>query len=408
MVLAEMAQAVMAGGPDALFVVAVPALLMLVGEVAAAGMRIPERLQACTQNFSGGLLMSAVAGELFPLMSGKGTSMAGLCCGFMLGLLFMFGLEHLTENDDHDEQPQSSRCDTSQSAISVPPASAEEKAEREQNLAVFKKEAPSLLKGIDQLDNSIKEAYKDGSREGIVETLHLLMYQTDTLRRQLKNEPLDENNIKRMGDHIQELRENYATILSTNATSGAGKALDAFQKTLGHLHECSRKRWRRWRPEPNPDKDKQLKEKIPWPLVFAVCVDSAVDGLLIGLAFTATASAGWCMSIATSIEMGFLGLSFMATLRNSTRSCLKLGMLVGLPPLTLLLCGLAGQASGELLQDSSFLFTGFIAFSVVALLFLVTQELLAEAREVVGDSKRANCILFLGLLAGILLGRVVG
>merc|ERR1719512_506458 len=310
----------------------------------------------------------------------------------------MFGLEHLTEVDDHDDGLScAGDIDDSRSedfSTYMTPMLAEQRAEHYRIFEDFKKDVQQLVLKIDQLDSSVREAATDGAREAIDETLHALMYQTDRARRKLKNEPLDERNCQRMLDHVQELRDNYAAILDASSAAQAGKALDAFEKTLGHLHDHSeRTKFRRWKPKPTPEKDRQLKEVIPWPLVFAVSVDSAVDGFLIGLAFSAAESAGWCMSIATSIEMGFLGLSFMATLRSSTRSRFKLGSLAVLPPLVLLFCGLLGQVAGQHFKDEALLFTGFIAFSVVALLFLVTQELLAEAREFAGDDLLVNAVL---------------
>merc|ERR1719310_1426726 len=110
------------------------------------------------------------------------------------------------------------------------------------------------------------------------------------------------------------------------------------------------------------------------------------------------------MALATSIEMGFLGLSFVATLRTRTSSVLKLVGIAVLPPLTILLMGALGFLLGHTLEQNPAVFIGFIAFSIVALLFLVTQELLAEAKEVAGDSIVINSLFFVGLLAGILLG----
>merc|ERR1712137_997209 len=145
-----------------------------------------------------------------------------------------------------------------------------------------------------------------------------------------------------------------------------------------------------------------VSDKISWPLVGGVTTDAAVDGLLIGLAFSASPGAGWSMSIATCIEMGFLGLTFSATLQSETHSRVKIVGISIVPPTVLLLSGVAGHALGILLESTPDLFIGFIAFSIVALLFLVTQELLAEAHKLEGD-KFVNVMFFVGLLGGILL-----
>ena len=46
------------------------------------------------------------------------------------------------------------------------------------------------------------------------------------------------------------------------------------------------------------------------------------------------------------------------------------------------LAGIAGDLLGQQLVKQEYVFIGFIAFSTVALLFIVTEELLTEANEV--------------------------
>ncbi|CAJ1337768.1 unnamed protein product, partial [Effrenium voratum] len=107
-------------------------------------------------------------------------------------------------------------------------------------------------------------------------------------------------------------------------------------------------------------------------------------------------------------EMGFLGLSFSASLQNATRAAWKILVVASLPPLVLLLSGLGGNWLGEMFRENPAAFIAFISFSIVALLFLVTQELLNEAQEVARGSALINAVFFLGLLAGILLESYVG
>merc|ERR1712087_459972 len=187
-------------------------------------------------------------------------------------------------------------------------------------------------------------------------------------------------------------------------------ALKAFGGTLGHIHEhTERVKFKRWHsltlPPSNPDF--KLREKIPWPTVAAVVADGGVDGLLIGLAYAANETAGWAMSIATCIEMGFLGVSFCATLANSTRNKGRVVFIMSMPPLALVTAGVVGTHVGEQLKEQPAVFVGFIAFAIVALLFLVTQELLAEAREVAEDNAFINSMVLAGLLAGIMLSKAL-
>ena len=78
------------------------------------------------------------------------------------------------------------------------------------------------------------------------------------------------------------------------------------------------------------------------------------------------------------------------------------------PPLVILGAGVAGHEAGSALQSSQGVFIAFIAFAIVALLFLVTQELLKEAGEVAGESIVINMMFFIGLLGGIILDKVLG
>lgn len=56
--------------------------------------------------------------------------------------------------------------------------------------------------------------------------------------------------------------------------------------------------------------------KFPVALVLAVCVDALVDGFLIGISSAlGHSNAGVVMTVALSIEMGFLGMTFAASLR---------------------------------------------------------------------------------------------
>jgi len=318
-------------------------------------------------------------------------------------LLFMFGLEYLTESADGDEDAGEFERKDSTSSLTTPMLQIEDEA---QALAGFKKELQDLQRQVHRLESSIR----GGSREEIDEIVHSLMYQCDRAKRQLNQpEPLDEHNLNRMQFHTAELRANLEALDGQVTVASARKAIEAFDRTLDHLHHhAHRVTFRRWKPVPKPGNEKVLSEQLPTALAFGVTVDAAVDGLLVGLAFTAAKSAGWCMSIATCIEMCFLGLSFSASVQNSTRSVLKHIALVVIPPIVLTLSGVLGHSLGAFLEESPGLFIGFISFAIVALLFLVTQELLTEAHEVGGEDITVNVMLFIGLLAGILLEKLLG
>eukprot|EP00438_Fugacium_kawagutii_P034572 Skav235589 [mRNA] locus=scaffold163:104492:112133:+ [translate_table: standard] len=103
-------------------VVSMPTVAMLLGSAAVFVCRLPDKVQAGFQMFSAGLLISAVANELFPLLKPtnqvQGTPWP-LLIGFTVGIIFMFGLGHLTEfmedDDDEDESESHDQCDVQRS-----------------------------------------------------------------------------------------------------------------------------------------------------------------------------------------------------------------------------------------------------------------------------------------------------
>ena len=144
-----------------------------------------------------------------------------------------------------------------------------------------------------------------------------------------------------------------------------------------------------------------LEVRVPWGLVIAVAIDAAVDGMLIGLSTSTSVAAGMLVAIATFIEMGFLGYSFGSAL-SEAQGGLKVTALA-LPPLCLLACGVGAFQLGALLQ-SSVIFTGLISFSLVAVLFLVIQELILEAAEKDQEQRwNVSIFIYMGLFISFVL-----
>ena len=59
---------------------------------------------------------------------------------------------------------------------------------------------------------------------------------------------------------------------------------------------------------------------FPFALISAIAVDSALDGLLVGIACAAGPSAGSMMAISLSVEMSFLGLTLATALHGQPKS----------------------------------------------------------------------------------------
>lgn len=115
-------------------------------------------------------------------------------------------------------------------------------------------------------------------------------------------------------------------------------------------------------------------------LMIAIGVDALIDGLVIGIGFSAGARQGALVTAALTLEMLFLGLASAATLRakqSSGRRVLSLLLLLA----ALLAVGAVGGATVLSGLPASQL-TGLLAFGTATLLYLVTEELLVSAHEV--------------------------
>eukprot|EP00658_Telonema_sp_P-2_P024100 TRINITY_DN19667_c0_g2_i1.p1 TRINITY_DN19667_c0_g2~~TRINITY_DN19667_c0_g2_i1.p1 ORF type:complete len:176 (+),score=58.99 TRINITY_DN19667_c0_g2_i1:127-654(+) len=172
------------------------------------------------------------------------------------------------------------------------------------------------------------------------------------------------------------------------------------------IRDRDKRRKSRWAPLQEEEEEEQ--EELSLSLAAAVSVDAMVDGLLIGLSYIASHTAGISMAIATCIEMGFLGVSFSNTVKNSSNmSRLKHCATILIPPLCMIGAGVVGDIVGQQLVKQEYVFIGFIAFATVALLFLVTEELLTEANEVSKGSFWINICFFLGLYAGLIMDKAL-
>ncbi|CAE7462393.1 Wdr64 [Symbiodinium sp. CCMP2456] len=392
-------------------VVSLPSIAMLLGSMAVFVCRLPDTIQAGFQMFSAGLLISAVGNELLPLLSPKASdtsnlmSTVALVIGFAIGLIFMFGLGYVTESMEEEEDEEQPTHRRTHSDIETALLDVDE-ADRTRAKEGFQAETAEIRKEVQRLQSIIQ----DGCQNSIDEILHGLEYRVHKATRVLYvRTGIDDYNHKRMKEHGRELDQASVKLQGFDTFQKAKDHLKEFQACLEHLHGHAERvpHFRRWKARAKPSEEAKLSEHLPLPLVGAVTVDAAVDGLLIGLSYAASPSAGIAMAAATCIEMGFLGLSFCASLQNATRSAWKIVTVALLPPVILVLSGEAGHRLGRMCSENPEVFIGFISFSIVALLFLVTQELLVEAQEVASGSKLINAMFFFGLLAGILLENFV-
>ncbi len=139
-------------------------------------------------------------------------------------------------------------------------------------------------------------------------------------------------------------------------------------------------------------------------LVTLVGVDVFIDGLVLGLGFAASAKAGLLLTIALTLEVLFLGLSLAAELGDAAMSRARTVGLIGVVALLLPAGALAASAIGTLPQS---VITGFFAFGLIALLYLVTEELLVEAHET-PDRPWVTALFFIGFLLLLVIEELMG
>lgn len=142
---------------------------------------------------------------------------------------------------------------------------------------------------------------------------------------------------------------------------------------------------------------KELEERFKGPagLLAAVGVDLVIDGLVLGIGFAAGARVGVLLTIALTLEVLFLGLTVATELAETVTSRIRIigtiGLMVLLLPLGTVLAAPVSALPGVVV-------TGFFAFGLVALLYLVTEELLVEAHET-PDRPWVTAMFFAGFLA---------
>jgi ZIP family zinc transporter len=138
-------------------------------------------------------------------------------------------------------------------------------------------------------------------------------------------------------------------------------------------------------------------------LLVAVAVDLLIDGLVLGLGFVAGQREGLLLTVALTLEVLFLGLAVTAELAKQEISRIKVvAMTAGLA----LLLPVGALAAIPVSGLSKPMITGFFAFGLVALLYLVVEELLVEAHEV-PDRPWVAAMFFAGFLLLFMLEQAI-
>lgn len=116
----------------------------------------------------------------------------------------------------------------------------------------------------------------------------------------------------------------------------------------------------------------------PVGLLAVVGIDIAIDGLVLGIGFAAGERTGVLLAIALSIEILFLGVTVANELNETASSKLRVVAVTGA---LVLLLPIAAAISTPVAAFPPSVVVGFLSFGLMALLYLVTEELLVEAHE---------------------------
>ena len=142
----------------------------------------------------------------------------------------------------------------------------------------------------------------------------------------------------------------------------------------------------------------------PIAMLGAVAVDILIDGLVLGLAFVAGGKAGVLLTIALTLEVLFLGLTVTTELSETIKSKARIiAITMGIA----LLLPIGAAIATPVATFPPVVIAGFLSFGLMALLYLVTEELLVEAHEK-RDTPLISAMFFIGFLGLLLIEEVLG
>lgn len=145
-----------------------------------------------------------------------------------------------------------------------------------------------------------------------------------------------------------------------------------------------------------PSKLKNSSKSLPIAFLIAIGLDIFIDGILIGATFLSEFKSGILVSLAVAFEVLILGIAVIIRLQRGESK--KLNNFVILLAISLLipLGTTIGYSSLSLLPHKVHIF--ILSFSMVALLYLVTEELLIDAHKQNNDTQYDIIFFFVGFL----------
>lgn len=143
----------------------------------------------------------------------------------------------------------------------------------------------------------------------------------------------------------------------------------------------------------------------PVGLLVATAVDVFIDGLVLGAGFAAASRTGVLLTVALTLELVFLGVSVAGALLGGGLDARR--AVAACSGVALLLAAGTGVGAVALSGASADVLGVMLGFGAVALMYLVTEELLTEAHEV-AETSWATALFFVGFLVYLLVAEAIG
>jgi len=223
-------------------------------------------------------------------------------------------------------------------------------------------------------------------KEAIVSGIQGLIDGADHLLDHIAEPILDKSVVKEMRIHMEYMN----------------KQIEKFHHSIENVTE----RWHRSLPKIEINEG----DKLPMGMIIPVFMDAMTDGFLLGISSTISLKAGIILSFANCLEMSFLGMAYASRLVKCTGSSFeKRTLALYGPAFIMFISSIIGGAIGSAVQDITAVYVAMVSFGAVALLYLVTNELLIEARESQGDDNKwyISIMIFVGIYIVLMLNHVL-
>ena len=153
------------------------------------------------------------------------------------------------------------------------------------------------------------------------------------------------------------------------------------------------------------------KMRLPWSLIFPVIVDGIVCGFLVGVACGISPGGGIVLGIANALESAAVGMAYAPAVDmcSGVTLCAR-RLTIYLPPIVMFLVSGLAAYIGEAARKVPIIYIALVAFGVIALIFLTTNELLVTARKNQGNDPKwyINLWIFAGFYVILMLSHVFG